>query len=556
MASHPTNDQYGSYGAYGTQPQPQPPMYNAGGAQQWGYQNTQQQYYPQTQQGQPITGVAPPSYENYETAPYGAVNPESGLPAKFNPRPRFNDCWAFLLFIAQLAAFVVLSYFALNKIDDDRKSNSQGYNPPGRPFSTVTTGFFSKEGLVTVLISILTGLVVAVAYFMLTQAFPRQVIKVTFVLSIIANLAVAVYFFVRRQWMPAIFGLVFGLLYASMWFFWKSRIPFATEMLRTVTSISKQYPATFVMAFLGLFVQTAYSVYFICVITGCYEMYYDTTARKTPGKLKCLIVFCFFSFYWTSQVIKNIVHVTISGVYACYYFLMGSPQGISKSPTWESFKRACTTSIGSICFGSLIIAVVQTLRALAQMLRGDGDNGLLAFLACLIDCILGCLQGLLEYVNKYAYCQVAIYGKPYIAAARDTWTILTDRGIVQIINDNLIGNVWAMGAIMSGALSALASYLYLWFHNPSFNANNDFTYVIVTMAFVMGLQMVFTVGTVIDSGVSTTFVCLAEDPAALARTKPELFERIRATWPAVVQVCKQSIGVNHVNYAWRKRPGF
>lgn len=132
----------------------------------------------------------------------------------------------------------------------------------------------------------------------------------------------------------------------------------------------------------------------------------------------------------------------------------------------------------------------------------------------------GCLQGLLEYVNKYAFCQVAIYGKAYIPAARDTWTILQDRGIVQIINDNLIGNVWTMGAIMSGMLSALASYLYLWFYNPSFNANNEFTYVIVTMAFVMGLQMVFTVGTVIDSGVATTFVCLAEDPAALARTKP------------------------------------
>lgn len=120
----------------------------------------------------------------------------------------------------------------------------------------------------------------------------------------------------------------------------------------------------------------------------------------------------------------------------------------------------------------------------------------------------------------YAFCQVAIYGKAYIPAARDTWTILKDRGIVQIINDNLIGNVWAMGAIMAGVLSGLASYFYLRFANPSFNSNGDFTYVIVVMAFVLGMQMLFTVGTVIDSGVATTFVCLAEDPAALARTKP------------------------------------
>ncbi|KAG0370328.1 plasma-membrane choline transporter-domain-containing protein [Gamsiella multidivaricata] len=528
---------------YAYNPQQQP-MYDPDAQhRQWGQnQSAQEQYFaPPTgpTQGQPLTGVAPPSYES---APYGSVNPESGLPTKFNPRPRYNDCWAFLLFIAQLAAFVVLSYYAIHQVVQDRQYGNNGYyQQPGGGTSQSgrTFGFFSRSGLITMLISILTGAVVAVLYFILTQAFPRQVIKVTFALSIIVYLAVAVYYFVRRQWMPAIFGLIFGLLYASMWFFWQSRIPFATEMLRAVTSISKAYPATFAMAFLGLIVQSAYSVYFITTIAGCYEMYYDTNTRTTPGKLKALIVFCFFSFYWTSQVIKNIVHVTISGVFACYYFLMGSPQGMSKSPTLESFKRACTTSIGSICFGSLIIAAIQTLRALAQMLRGDGSDGIMAFLACIIDCILGCLQGIVDYVNKYAFCQVAIYGKSYIPAARDTWNILKDRGIVQIINDNLIGNVWAMGAIMSGMLSALASYLYLRFEKPPFNANNEFTYVIVTMAFVMGLQMLFTVGSVIDSGVATTFVCLAEDPAALARTKPELFERIRMTWPAVVQ------GVNY-----------
>jgi hypothetical protein len=100
-------------------------------------------------------------------------------------------------------------------------------------------------------------------------------------------------------------------------------------------------------------------------------------------------VFCFFSFYWTSQVIKNIIHVTIAGVFATYYFMAGSPQGMSKSPTLASFKRACTTSIGSICFGSLIIAVIQTLRALTQILRGDGNDGIMVFIACIIDCILG-----------------------------------------------------------------------------------------------------------------------------------------------------------------------
>ncbi|KAG0072749.1 putative choline transporter, neither null mutation nor overexpression affects choline transport [Podila epicladia] len=527
-------------------PPPQPyasqqqPYYSPDQQQpQWGLnQNPQQQYFGAPTgppQGQPMTGVVPPSYES---APSGTVNPESGLPAKFNPKPKYNDCWAFFLFIAQLAAFVVLSYFAIDEIDQDKQGYGSPFNPPGRGYQSTST-FFSKQGLFTMLIAILTGTVVSILYFFLTQAFPRQVIKVTFAISIIVYLAVAVYYFVRGLWMPAIFGLVFGVLYASMWWFWKSRIPFATEMLSAVTNISKQYSATFVLAFLGLFVQIAYSVYFMTVISGCYEMYYDKVNQKTPAKLKVLIVFCFFSFYWTSQVIKNIIHVTISGVFATYYFMAGSPQGMVKSPTLASFKRACTTSIGSICFGSLIIAVIQTLRAIAQMFRSNNDNGMLAFLACLIDCFLSCIQGIAEYVNKYAFAQVAIYGKAFIPAAKDTWTILKDRGIIQLINDNLINNVWAMGAIMCGVLSGLASYLYLRYSQPTFDDNDQFTYVLVTMAFVLGLQMLFTVGSVIESGVATTFVALAEDPAALARTKPELFEKIRATYPAVVQ------GVNY-----------
>jgi len=160
-------------------------------------------------------------------------------------------------------------------------------------------------------------------------------------------------------------------------------------MLATVTSISRRYWATYVLAFAGLVLQMAYSVYFMTVISGCYELYYDNLTRSTPTKLKVLIVFCFFSFYWTSQVMENIVHVTVSGLFATYYFLMGSEQGMTKSPTIESLKRACTTSIGSICFGSLVIALIQTLRAVAQMARGDGSNGIMAFVACMIDCLLG-----------------------------------------------------------------------------------------------------------------------------------------------------------------------
>jgi hypothetical protein len=56
-----------------------------------------------------------------------------------------------------------------------------------------------------------------------------------------------------------------------------------------------------------------------------------------------------------------------------------------------------TTSFGSICFGSLLVAIVQALKALAQEAQNNGDA---AIFACIAQCILGCLQSILEYFNK------------------------------------------------------------------------------------------------------------------------------------------------------------
>ncbi|KAK3842068.1 MAG: plasma-membrane choline transporter-domain-containing protein [Linnemannia gamsii] len=505
---------------YGAQPQPQyVPLQQqpAWGLQAPPQQQQQPNYY--APQGQPMP---PPTYD-------GSVNPDSGLPSKFNPKPKYNDLWAAILFAIQLAGFIVLSYFSITNALKANRGPSGGSKALGALFST--------GGLVTLCISVGVGAVFSVAYFCLTVAFPTFVIKATLLLSILLYLAVAAYYLYLRMWVIGAIALVFGVLYAFMWFAWKSRIPFASVMLRTVTSVSRDYPATYAVSFLGLIAQVAYSIYFLLVFAGTYDFYFTSGTSSGNNKsalFYVLVVFAVFSFYWTSQVLSNIVHTTICGVYATYYFMAGSPQGMTKSPTIESFKRSVTTSFGSICFGSLIIAIIQTLRFIANMARGDGD-GVMAFVACLIDCLLACLQGIAEFINKYAFAQVAIYGKGYMQSARDTWTIIQDRGIEQIINDNLIGNVWGMAALFSGFLSGLGTYLYLHFSQPAFNAQGQLTIALIIVGFVMGLQICFTVGTVIDSGVVTTFVCLAEDPAALARTKPELFGQIQATWPEVVQ---------------------
>jgi hypothetical protein len=105
------------------------------------------------------------------------------------------------------------------------------------------------------------------------------------------------------------------------------------------------------------------------------------------------------SLFWTCEVVKNVVHVTCSGTLAAWYFQVD--QG--NNPTAKAFKRAVTTSFGSICFGSLLIAIVRTLKWVVNECRKKEGN---AVLLCLAACILRCIESWMDFVNEYAFTQV------------------------------------------------------------------------------------------------------------------------------------------------------
>lgn len=85
-----------------------------------------------------------------------------------------------------------------------------------------------------------------------------------------------------------------------------------------------------------------------------------------------------------------------------------------------------------------------------------------------------------------------------------------------------------IGGLLVGVLCGLLGFIYLQLSKPAYNRDGGMTPVVVMMCFLIGSSMFSTISTVISSGVATTFVCLAEDPEALRRSKPELFEKVKS----------------------------
>merc|ERR1711916_351541 len=232
-----------------------------------------------------------------------------------------------------------------------------------------------------------------------------------------------------------------------------------------------------------------------------------------------LVVYLLFSLYWVTQVIRNVQHVAVAGtMMATYNAAKGEP---APSPLLGALRRATTTSFGSVCFGSLVVAILKTIRLLIRFMLNASDNQFLAFV---INCILGCIESLMEIFNQYAFAEVA-FGKSYIRAAKDTWDLLKSHGVAGIINEVLTGLTFffgaLIGAIVCGGVAAL------WASSSS-AVEGDLSWVsALIVGAIIGYVIVAQVMEVPDSYVAATFVSLAEDPTPLPAFDPALAAAFR-----------------------------
>lgn len=505
--------QQGGQPAYGEQQQ----GYQQNYGQQQGYQQTygeQPAYQPnyggeQQNYGQPQYGQ--PQYQSYQDPSYQAPNPYGDVPppppvddGKFPEKTAYRDWpWAILFALHLLAVIIILGVSARSHAGDNE------FDPDSNDF--LPWDSIGKAFLVCIIAAI-GAIAFSILYLSLVKKHASQLIKFTLWSGVVWCAVLAIIGFIQGQLWVGICFLFFAVINALFFYFWRHRIPFATAILTTVARILESYPAPTYYAYGSLLIQSLWVMLWIPTIV--------LIQRYESNSAAILSVFLIFSFYWVSQVIKNVVHVTASGLVATWYFLSGL--GMPANPTSTAFKRATTSSFGSICLGSLLVAILKTLRQLVNSSR-RGNN----WLACIASCILAVLDNLIEYFNMYAFTQVAIYGKTYCQAAKDTWTLVKARGVDAIVNDNLISGVLVMGAIIGGVFTAVVGAIV------AFISIHDYWVSLAFISFLIGMSLVMLTMEVIESGVATIFVCFAMDPAALQRNDAALYATFISTYAGI-----------------------
>nr|GMD71859.1 CTL-like protein DDB_G0274487 [Ipomoea batatas] len=211
-----------------------------------------------------------------------------------------------------------------------------------------------------------------------------------------------------------------------------------------------------------------------------------------------IIIAMVVSMAWITEVMRNVVNLTVSRVVALYYL-----RGM-QSRTKFCFQRALSNNLGSACLGSLFVPTIEALRIVARglnLLEGEDE-----FMFCCARCGLKVMDSIFKRGNGWAYVQIAAYGKSFVKASQDTWELFQMREMEQIVDSDMTSAICFLTGICSGSICAIV--VAAW----TATVYRNFTATLSFLAAYIGYLLTRIAMAVPQACVGCYYVCYAESP--------------------------------------------
>lgn len=118
---------------------------------------------------------------------------------------------------------------------------------------------------------------------------------------------------------------------------------------------------------------------------------------------------------------------------------------------------------------------------------------------------------------------MAIYGKPYLRAAKDTWDLMDRAGVYAIANDNILNGVQLVGVLLGSVIvGGVGAVLAV-------TLTGSDPIILFWVGIAVGWIIISMVMQIIDSAVATIFVCYSEQPQALLNHNRTLYHLLNTT---------------------------
>lgn len=175
-------------------------------------------------------------------------------------------------------------------------------------------------------------------------------------------------------------------------------------------------------------------------------------------------------------------------------------------PILLAFLRLCRHHLGSLVFGSCIMAIATMLRLIFEYIaaktKDQESNPVVRAAVCACRCCLWCLERCLQFITEYAYVYVAVTGKTFCSSAHASFVFFA-KYPVQTAMDKMASA--ALGYLLCVTVPlGLAVVAFPWLSEGSWP---PCAIVIIALAYVTTRLA----AGIYDVCITTLFVCVMRD---------------------------------------------
>jgi hypothetical protein len=444
--------------------------------------------------------------------------------------PQYRDLPFAIAFVVQFSIVTLMALFPVAKDDTNQ------YNSGNSRMLLSSSAFYF---LVAIGLPVLAAPALSLLAFKWMMNQPEGLIKAALLSGILSNLYMGFLFAVIGfpfYFFNFIAVAILGCYARTVW----NRIPFAAANLRcAVTAIQSNLGIT-VLALFSSFVSLVWIFIFYNAYAGVKDADFMkassgstnyNTSSSDQGDLSAIgtlvMLLLGLSFYWTLQVLHNTVRATNAGVIGTFWFAPIEASSFCSNAIKDSLSRSLTYSFGSICFGSLIVAILKVLRDILRRARHNRNvSGVVRLCA---ECILDFIERMVRYFNKWAFIYVGLYGYSYLDAGKNVMELFRARGYGPIITDGLVNRLLSIMGFSIGITIGLAALVIGNLHG----VDDSNAGLAVITAFMIGMLFSWTMMSTVMGAVETIVVCMAEAPAEGKANHPQLYNQLESSYTNV-----------------------
>lgn len=202
-----------------------------------------------------------------------------------------------------------------------------------------------------------------------------------------------------------------------------------------------------------------------------------------------IFLYHLFGGLWVNAFLIGCFQFIVAAACCQWYFSHTSDTAGSGS-VLISIKWILVYHLGSIAFGSFIIALVQFIRIIFEYYRSkieaaNKNNPVVKFLLCCTSYLLACLDRCVKFITKNAYIQIALTSKNFCRSAWNAF-ILIVKNMFRFGAVSSVGGIFMfLGRIFIVCLTVAVCYLQMtqW---PQVKANTSSPYFPCIIAGIIG----------------------------------------------------------------------